>query len=342
MKILYVGHLNKKARAYQRYRALCDLGHSVVAYTSVPESRGYYDKPGIADRILWKLGIPRDITKLNKQLIKGLENFRAEIIWIDKGNIIKPRTLKKIKELYPNTKLVSFAEDDMFAPHNHTLFYKKGLKFYDVVFTTKSYNCNKKELPSFGAKKVVFIGNAYDKNVHRPIKLNSEDSSRYNADVGFIGSYEEDRAKSMLFLAENGIKVRVWGGGWDNSPYKHFNLKIENSSLFGDEYIKSICSTKINLGFLRKINRDLQTARSVEIPACKSFMLAERTKEHFALFEEGVEADYFSSNNELLEKIKFYLKNDTVRLDIAKKGYERCLKSGYSHHARLDYMLSLV
>ena len=91
--------------------------------------------------------------------------------------------------------------------------------------------------------------------------------------------------------------------------------------------------------FLRKINRDEVTSRSVEIPACGGFMLAERTKRHLDFFEEGKEAVFFESNDELLEKVEKYLSDEIVRKQIAEAGNQRCLKSGYNMKAQLSEIL---
>jgi spore maturation protein CgeB len=154
--------------------------------------------------------------------------------------------------------------------------------------------------------------------------------------VGFIGAYERERAESILFLAKNGVSIRVWGQGWNKKNYlSHPNIKIENMPLWGEDYAKAICSFGINLNFLRRVNRDLQTTRSIEIPACGGFMLAERTDEHLRLFDEGKEAEFFDSDEELLDKVRYYLAHeDELRL-IARAGRERCLKGGYSYQERM-------
>ena len=256
--------------------------------------------------------------------------------------MIRPSTLKQAKKLQSALKIVSYTEDDMYARHNQSAYYRGCLPLYDVVFTTKSYNCNPDELPALGAKRVVFVDKAYDKHAHRPLPITDEDRERLGSDVGFIGTFEKDRAEKMLFLAENRIGVRIWGNGWSGWVNKHPNLMVENRPIYEDDYVKAICATKINLCFLRKINRDLQTDRTMEIPACGAFMLAERTDEHCRLFEEDREALYFDSDEELLKKVRYYLEHEDERQAIAKAGWQRCLQSGYSHHERLRFMLKKI
>jgi spore maturation protein CgeB len=77
-------------------------------------------------------------------------------------------------------------------------------------------------------------------------------------------------------------------------------------------------------------------------PACGGFMLAERTDEHLSLFQEGKEAEYFSSNEELLEKCKYYLLHEDSRKSIAVAGRKRCETSGYSNKEAIKRMLDEV
>ena len=148
----------------------------------------------------------------------------------------------------------------------------------------------------------------------------------------------------MLHLARHGVPVRFWGpcGLRERLRLAHPNLRIEGRPLWSDDYATALSAFRINLCFLRKVNRDQHTSRSIEIPACGGFMLAERTEEHQALFEENREAAYFSSDDELLEKARWYLVHETERVRIAQAGFRRCWTGGYTYERRLDQVLAYV
>jgi hypothetical protein len=226
----------------------------------------------------------------------------------------------------------------MYASHGHSLWFRMGARFFNIIYTTKTYNLE--ELKLFGAKDIRLTLDSYCSYVHFSRKLSRNDLEKYKCDVSAIGAYESQRANSLLFLASNGIKICVWGSGWAEWVNKHPNLDVKNQFLFGSEYAKAICASTISINFLRKINRDEITSRSMEIPACGTFMIAERTDRHLQYFYEGVEAEFFNSDEELLKKIQFYLNNNLARSEIAKNGLKRCLSSGYGMHDQYSIIIN--
>ncbi len=343
--MLFIGDLNDYSKGYSRLCAARDLGVPVEAISSIPVQSGDTGYAEITNffKLAWKLGFHLDLEKINKRVVEKAREMSPDIIWIEKGNMVWPGTLRRLRKLCPNARLVSYSDDDMFNSLNRTWAYRLGVKHYDTVFTTKSYNANPNELPSFGAHHVVMVDKAYDPAHHMPVELTSEEHEWLDDDVGFIGSFEQPRADDMLYLAQQGIRVRVWGNGWESFDPKEPNLIVERRALVNTNnnplYSKGICSTKINLAFLRKANRDLQTDRTIEIPACGAFMMAEYSDEHAALFEEDKEAVYFRSRTELVEKIRYYLEQDATRETISGAGRARCLADDYSQAGRMKFML---
>ncbi|WP_282164936.1 CgeB family protein [Cellulophaga baltica] len=292
---------------------------------------------------LFQKGFPiklPDTIGANKKIKELVTTNEYDIIWIDKGVTINKETLIFIKTKLPLVKIVSFSPDNMVLRHNQSQNYLNSIPFYDFTFTTKSYILE--DLKNLGAKNVVFIHKTYGEDFHYPRKLSKKEQKHLGGDVGFIGAWEKERCESILYLVKNGVKVKVFGDGKWNE-YKTFskNLSIL-PGIFSDEYPKALSALKISLCFLRKMNFDQQTARTMEIPACGGFMMAERTQEHLNLFEEGKEASYFSSNEELLKLCNYFLTHEDERRQIAKAGLKRCHTSGYSNEKTIKKMLDIV
>ena len=287
------------------------------------------------------MGLCRDFSKSNATIVNTVKANKPDILWIDKGLIVNPKTLIKARQYHPKIVIVSYSPDDMLNPDNQTSQYLKSIPLYDLHVTTKSYNVP--ELTDLGAKDVLFVGNAFCTQMHQNQLLSSTEKQYWGGEVGFVGSYEKERAESILFLAKNKIQVKVWGlwpASWVSRLSRH-GVITSGTNLVGTDYSKAISAFDINLNFLRKVNRDLQTTRSIEIPACGGFMLAERTAEHQSLFKEGEEAAYFDSNEELLQKIRYYQTHPIERDKIQEAGFRRCTSS-YSNEKRLESVLTYI
>ena len=116
----------------------------------------------------------------------------------------------------------------------------------------------------------------------------------------------------------------------------------QGGEVYADDYARALTGSKIGLGLLRKVCPDQHTTRTFEIPACGSLLLADRTDEHQELFEEGNEAEFFASDEELLDKVNFYRVNERTRERVTRAGYERCSRGEYAYVHRLRYALEAI
>ena len=293
---------------------------------------------------LFLMGLPiylPDCNSANKNIKKLIKLNKYDVVWIDKGVTINPRTLKRIHKIQPQAQIISYSPDNMVLRHNQSQNYLKCISLYDYHITTKSYILD--DMKKLGAKNVIFVCKSYEEKFHYPRHITENDLKRLGADVGFVGAWEKERMESILYLTRNGIKVRVFGDKkWKICKDDNPNLVIEDHGLYDEDYSKSFRCFKISLCFLRKMNFDQQTSRTMEIPASGGFMLAERTEEHKMLFEEGKEAEFFESNEELLEKCRYYLEHEEERNKIAKGGLQRCETSGYSNLETIRKILNTV
>lgn len=334
MRIVFVGPLYLGSTTQQRMEALAGLGHTIHPIDIVPGPLAER-RLTLGWRVQRRLFGDRDESRANERLLALPGEPAPDLIWIEKGLTIDAATLRELRARWPGARLLAYSPDDMFNARNQSRQWREGLPLYDLHVTTKSFNVE--ELRQAGAQDVFYMDKGFSPEVHRPHDVTQELRERLGADVGFIGWPEGARERSMRFLAGHGVPVRVWGPWprWKSAP----RLLVEGRPVWDTEYAQAISATRINLGFLRRVNRDQHTTRSVEIPACGGFLLAERTEEHLGLFEEGVEAEFFGTDRELLDKCRYYLAHEDERARIAVAGWRRCVEDGYSYDVRLEAVL---
>lgn len=290
----------------------------------------------LVDRVTYRLGMPSDPGRINQRLLQGQKAEPAGLIFFVKGVHIRPATVRHLKQM--GARCVFWSNDDMWGRPNRNWWFSRAARHYDLVVTQKSYNCDPGELPSLGAK-VLFQDKAYDPALHYPVP-GGDDAYRHA--VLFIGTAEKPRQAALRMLADHGVPVHVYGWGKDGGFLQHPHLHLHQKHLYGRDYAAAFSSATISLNFLRRQSRDLQTGRSVEIPACGGFMLAERTAEHLRLFEEGLEAEYFDGSVELLEKTRYYLAHPAQAAEIAQRACARAHAGGYSFDDRMKEIVEKV
>jgi spore maturation protein CgeB len=239
----------------------------------------------------------------------------------------------------PDLRIVWYAEDDMMNPHHLSYWTERALPIFDLWVTTKSANAEAHEMPAKGVRRILFVDNSYDPALHRAVAITDTDRRDFGSDISFVGTYEQARAQSLADLARAGFDVRVWGNGWRRASDRPAGLRIEDRPVYDDDYAKVVSASRLNLCFLRKENRDLQTCRSIEIPAMGGLMVHERNTEIAGLFKDGEEAVFFGSNPELIARCRDLLSDDAACRRIARGGHQAILAGRYRHEDRLRLIL---
>lgn len=337
MKLLYQGEMKPGMTSLHRAEAFERAGVQVIKLHNGAE---FGSHASLYQRACWKLRWPVDVLDQNKTLLDAAEKHRPDVVLIDNSKVIRRKTLAELRRIGVR-RLAYYSPDDVFGRHNLSFPLKASFPEWDVFFTTKTFNV--RELEAAGARNVRLIGNAYDPALHGPISAEEIGNEYERFDLVFVGAHEYARRNSVNALAEAGMSVVVYGGpelGWKRSLL-HANVMLRGAC-FGPAYPIALHHGKIGLCFLRKLNRDRITTRTIETAAVGRPMLGEKTDEHDAHFVDGYEYVGFSDDSELILKARAMLADSAWRGSIAMAALERCRRSGYSTDARAREMLDAI
>ncbi|RMG87724.1 MAG: glycosyltransferase family 1 protein [Chloroflexi bacterium] len=214
------------------------------------------------------------------------------------------------------------------AVHNSRHF-ESCLPLYDLYVTTKRYElevyrareANDVMFPWQGSDNRFVEETACGRLAHRP------------PDVVFVGHMEAHYVALLSRVRSVTKKVCVHGPGWENiAKQEIFWRGIASGPVWGSGLPSALARGRIGLGLLSKRYPDAFTTRSFEVPAAATMLLGERTPDHLELFEEDREAVFFADEEELCDKLQFYLDNEAAGLKIAKAARARVLSNYHWKH----------
>ena len=326
MRVLGLGPLWRGSNAGGLFRALSREGCLIEVidefyYVSMKTQRKL-------TKVMERAIRPHQINEYNSAILNKISVFRPDVLLVYKGVFVKPETLDWAKQ--QNCKLVLFYPDVSLTNHGTNI--PKSLPKYDLIFTTKTFGITDME-QMFGIKKASFIPHGFDPEIHRKLAISKEDYKIFACDVSFIGTWSLKKEKWIAYLIEKipGLNIKIWGDQWEKSSSPLLKQAIQGRSIVGDLYAMAIQCSKINLGILSEqvtgaSSGDLITSRTFHIPGASGFMLHERNAESVLYFKENEEAAFFDGPEELAEKVKEFMANDTLREKIRIAGHKRALE----------------
>ena len=251
-----------------------------------------------------------------EKLRLAIREFRPHILFVIRGHGFSPAFLQEVREKYKIQKVVGW--------------WTKGSKWYELAETeARGYDLfffmNRDfviRLRQAGHPQCYYLPHAANTEQYYPL-----DNVEKTLPVLFVGTWSKRRQHFMEALLP--YAPIIYGPKWRQSNLLNFSLlrclrgRYLSPSQVNERYNRS--KVVLNLNVL-EVPPHLEggfNQRIYDVPASGSFLLTEKAKGLEEIFVIGEEVEAFGDAAELQDKAAFYLKNDSAREKIARKGYEK-------------------
>lgn len=318
-----------------RMMSLRRLGQEVIIF-DVPSYQPSWKPLAVAQS---RLPVGPLIYRVNRDLLLRARNYKPDIVWFERPIYFTRKTVQAIK--LTGAQTVCYNLDNPFGPRNDGIWYQftKVFRLFDLHCVPRTADVTRYRSWGLNFVKVLL---SYEPSVHFPPPASWSDADRPRQ-VSFIGTPYEERPAFLTSLAEkHSLPIVISGltSTWKKSLRSDiFGQYFACGALLGNDYREGIWKSRINLSFLTRLNEEDIAHKSVEIAACRGFLMALRCEGHQAIFEEDKEAVFFSSVEECADKCRFYLARPELREAIARRGRERAVRSGYDNDTQLARVL---
>jgi spore maturation protein CgeB len=209
---------------------------------------------------------------------------------------------------------------------------------FDVIASHSSAGVKRRHLDGWGSR-ALYLPWGYN-----PRNCYSIPGTIKKYDVVFIGKHKVNDARGqahvedgaqreqvLVRLAEacerRGWTFQVFGYGWEQHP----QLKKHAGGVPSQEdMVRILNETRVvfNPAWSSDGNPDaVQTKlRHFEVPGCGAFQITNENPELAQLYIPNKEIIFYKTDDDLLEKVEFFVRNNTAREDIAAAGHARSLR----------------
>ena len=278
----------------------------------------------------------------NNVFIDTCYNFRPDLIVFDKGDIIKSESLRKVKSHLPRVKMVQYNVDAMFSRHNINML-KRNMSHMDATFVTTAGSILKCLSHSNGI--VSFMPNPVDISIDYP-KCHERSDQIHDVFWTMRPPKKHEgnpRIELPLFLAKSGkIKIDYHGMNgkpelWNAAYYQaienaKMGLNISHTYLGEDNIHNNTTAEELYLYSSDRLSHYMGSGLLI---------LSTRGNRLEELFAEDREIVFFSSKEELLEKVIYFKNHDDKRREIARRGWEKC-HACYNERLVTKYIIEIT
>ena len=283
---------------YKLSGGLTRLGHFVFDYPDRDVADGYF------------IGIRRlGVRRANEKLIAVCQEVRPDMLLLGHCTIISPDTLNTIRKNIPAIRIAHWNCDALFIPKNFERV-STLVPLVDATFVTTAGEALKALSKAGG--RVAFMPNPVYPSIET---LRVFDKDSVENDLVFLtggGAFSGMRAQ----ICEN-IRTRI--------PDLKFDIRglFGHPNAYGSRLFDALGNAKMGLNISARNDVYLYSSdRMAQLMGSGLLTFLDRRTGFSEMIRED-EAAFYEGEDELVEKLLHFRRNDTERREVARRGWER-------------------
>ncbi len=276
-------------------------------------------------------------------LMTMVEKFQPDVLLYIKDYGLRPEWLQEVKArgVHPVQWYIDPVIPEWLPPF---------VEVADVFFTMSEGLVD--EFKKFNPR-VFFLSQGFEPSFFKLESITPEDIRLYSSEVTFVGNLGSKpqyltRRRYLNRVLKEGFQLKWWG---PRIPRKLSTIGLILGRLgrayggrfvWGQEYAKVARLSKIFLAFdsMPHIRKSM-SARMYTAVGCGAFYMCQYVEGIEEFLEPGKEIVTFRDEDEMVDMIRYYLRNDSLRERIAASGRQRVLKE-HTYEARIKRMLEIL
>jgi hypothetical protein len=275
-------------------RELCNL--TIVDTCIYSDNKaGWYTKD-------YSYGAIQPVRWLDHQKVIELVNKEdPDFIIVNSGGMsLRPKTIELLRKKGIVTIGISLSDPDVYRDNGRVYS-----RYYDLFYTNSTYALNH----LYKQENTKLLPFAASSKLHKPLEIDKP------YDVVIVGHARPERIRCVKKIKKS-FNVGLFGNGWGDSI----------RSVHGIEHVKAINSGKMYLSFSGTVAGYMNAKVGLfEAAACRTCVVTEIFAEMELYFKYGVEVLGYPNENQLLELIDTYSKDEKLRNWISNNCYRRFL-----------------
>lgn len=317
----------------------------IISKFKVPYDTGYFMANALFDmgfevRTFANLYIEKPF-----ELLMGLlKTFKPDLVLILKGTGIQEEWIEAIKREDILT-LLWYPDIDQTLPEWVIPIARKVDYFFIVADGWIG------DWKKAGIKHIACLSQGFEPAFYFHSGIKQTEKEIYESDITFIGNIDSTkqylaRRYSLLRIIKEGYQLKWWGPRLGRKPinipviFSKLGRSYGGRSVYFQDFAKIVQCTKIFIALDTFPHiRNAISVRMYTAIGCGAFYLCQYVEGIEDVFIPDKEIVTFRDDEEMIDKIRYYLPREDVRKEIAMNGQRRVLAE-YTYRHRLNEMMN--